>query len=84
MFKRGRLSDNYQMKIPKLRLQFSENLRKERQKSGLTQEKIAEMINISARYYQMLESKNPPAVKIDTIEKLAKALRIKPSKLLNS
>ena len=71
------------MSIPKIRLQFAKKLREERRKAKLTQERLAEMIEVSARYYQMLESKNPPAVKIDTIEKLAKALRITPSKLLN-
>lgn len=72
------------MSIPKIRLQFSENLRRERKKAKLTQEKMSELIGVSTRYYQMLESKNPTAIKIDGIEKIAKALKIKPSKLLES
>ena len=71
------------MSIPKIRLQFAQRLRDERKKAKLTQEEMAERINISVRYYQMLESKNPTAIKIDGIEKIAKALKIKPSQLFN-
>lgn len=71
------------MPIPKIRLQFAYKLREERQKAKLTQEEVAELIDVSARYYQMLESKKPTAVKIDLIEKLAKAFKISPSKLFN-
>lgn len=71
------------MSIPKIRTQFAKKLREERLKAKLTQEKLAETIDVSTRYYQMLESKNPPAVKIDMIGKLAKALKTTPSKLLN-
>lgn len=70
------------MSIPKIRLQFAEKLREERRKAKLTQEEIAERVNISVRYYQMLESKNPPAIKIDGIERIAKALKVRPAKLL--
>lgn len=69
------------MPIPKIRLQFARKLREERRKAQLTQEEMAERIGISARYYQMLESKNPTAVKIDGIERIAKALKIPPAKL---
>ena len=71
------------MSIPEIRLQFARRLKEERRKAKLTQEEVAELIEVSARYYQMLESKNPTAVKIDTIEKIAKAFKIKPAKLLN-
>jgi transcriptional regulator with XRE-family HTH domain len=71
------------MSIPKIRIQFALNLRKERLKAKLTQERMAELIDVSTRYYQMLESKNPTAIKIDGIEKIAKALKISPSKLFN-
>lgn len=72
------------MSIPKIRLQFAKKLREERLKAKLTQEEVAELIGLSARYYQMMESKKPTAVKIDTIEKLAKAFKINPSKLFES
>ena len=70
------------MAIPKIRLQFAQKLREKRRKAKLTQEEMAERIDISVRYYQMLESKNPTAVKIDGIEKIVKALKIKPAELL--
>jgi len=66
------------MPIPKIRLQFSQKLREKRGKAKLTQEEMAERLEISVRYYQMLESKNPTAIKIDSIEKIAKVLKIKP------
>lgn len=71
------------MSIPKIRLQFAQKLREERRKAKLTQEEMAERIDVSVRYYQMLESKNPPASKIDTIEQLAKALKVKPVELFS-
>ena len=70
------------MSIPKIRLQFAQKLREERRKAKLTQEEMAERINISVRYYQMLESKNPTAIKIDGIEKIAKVLKVRPAELL--
>ena len=70
------------MSVPKIRLQLAQRLKEERRKAKLTQEEVAEFIEVSARYYQMLESKKPTAIKIDTIEKLAKAFKIHPSQLL--
>lgn len=58
-------------------------LRKLREKHGFTQEKLAELSGIDYKHIQLLESNNPPAAKLDTIEKLAKAFKITPSKLLD-
>lgn len=69
--------------MPKIRLQFARRLKQERNKAKLTQEDVAELIGVSVRYYQMLESQKPTAIKIDTIEKLAKAFKIHPSQLLD-
>lgn len=74
--------DNWVMLIPKIRLQVARKLREERRKAGLTQERMSELIGVSARYYQMLESKKPNALKVDIIEKLAKALKLPAWKLL--
>ena len=71
------------MSVPKIRLQLARNLKRERLKAKLTQERLAELIGVSTRFYQMLESKNPTAVPVDTIHKIAKALKISPSKLLD-
>ena len=70
------------MSTSKIRLQLVQKLRESRRKAKLTQEEMAERINFSVRYYQMLESKNPPAIKIDGIEKIAAALKVKPAELL--
>jgi len=65
--------------MPKKRSNIKEilaaNLRKNRKKKGLTQEKLAEMADISLRYIAMLElGKSFPSGEM--LEKLAKALDI--------
>ncbi len=54
-----------------------------REKAGLTQERLAAATGIDYKYIQRIEGKNPPALRIDTIEKLAKAFKISCSKLLD-
>lgn len=61
---------------------LGEKVKALRQKAGLTQEKLAALTGIDYKYVQKIEGKNPPAVRIDTIEKLARALKTKPSSLL--
>lgn len=51
-------------------------------KKKLTQEKLAEIADISYKNVQYLESKNPTCPSFITLNKLAKALNIKLSKLL--
>ena len=70
------------MATPKIRLQFAAQMRKLRKKLDLTQESMAEKVGMDLRYYQRLESRNPNAIKIDTIDKNAKALHLPPWKLL--
>ena len=65
-----------------IRLAFGRNLKKYRLKKKLTQEKLAELSGIDYKYIQKLEGKNPPAVKIDTIKRLASAFKVEPSALL--
>ena len=69
--------------IPKIRMQLARQLKTLRKRLGLTQEEMSEKIGMDIRYYQRLESTKPNAVKIDTIEKISKALKISPSKLLD-
>ena len=64
--------------MSKIRIQFSKRLKLIRQEKGLTQEDLAELLGISVRYVQQLEGKSTPNVKLDTIEMLAKALKVKP------
>lgn len=66
-----------------IRLRFAETIKKLRKRRGLTQEKLAELTGIDYKYIQRLEGKSPPAVKIDTIQRIAKVLKVSPSKLLD-
>ena len=51
---------------------LGERVRELRLKAGMTQEKLAALTGIDYKYIQKIEGKNPPSVRIDTIEKLAK------------
>jgi len=71
------------MLTPEIRLRFARRLKALRKRLHLTQEEMAERLDMDTRYYQRLESNKPGAVKIDTIDKIAKALKLTPSKLLD-
>ena len=67
-----------------IRIRFAKQLRNLRLKKNWTQEQLAEYANLAYRHVQRLENlKNPPPAKIDTLEKLAKAFKVTPSKLLD-
>jgi len=66
-----------------LRLKLGKKIRFLRGKRGLTQEKFSEITDIDYKYIQRIEGKNPPGLRIDTIGRLAKALKVKPSELLD-
>ena len=65
-----------------IRLKLGKRIKELRIKRGYTQEKLSETANIDYKYIQKIEGKNPPALKIDTIEKFAKALKVNPDELL--
>lgn len=65
-----------------IRLRLGKKIRELRERKDLTQEGLAALADIDYKYLQRIEGKNPPALKIDTIEKLAKALKVKPAELL--
>jgi transcriptional regulator with XRE-family HTH domain len=69
--------------IPEIRRKFGKKIYQLRTKKGWTQEELAEYADIAVRHVQRLEGKTPSPVKIDTIEKLAKAFQIKCSRLLD-
>ncbi|MEW5895641.1 MAG: helix-turn-helix transcriptional regulator [Candidatus Omnitrophota bacterium] len=62
---------------------FSKRLRELREKEGLTQEKLAEISDISYKNIQYLEAKNPTCPSLITLNKLAKAFKMPISKLFN-
>lgn len=66
-----------------IRLKLAKRIKKLRRKCGYTQEKLAEIADIDYKHIQLLESKKACAATLKTIEKLAKAFKISPSKLLN-
>lgn len=64
-----------------LREIFKDNVKFYRKKLQLSQEKLAEMSNLSTNYIGEIERTNRK-VTLDTIEKISKALNIAPSLLL--
>jgi transcriptional regulator with XRE-family HTH domain len=66
-----------------IRLKLGKRIKELRKKRDYTQDKLSEVTGIDYKYVQRIEGKNPPALKIDTIERLAKALKVKPAELLN-
>ena len=53
-----------------------------RKKQRVTQERLAELIETSYKYIQRIEGKNPPDIRLTTILRIAKALKVKPEELL--
>lgn len=66
-----------------IRLKIGKKIKEIRKKRGYTQEKLAELASIDYKYLQKIEGKSPPALKIDTIDRLAKALKISTAKLFD-
>ena len=55
---------------------FVQNLRKHRRKCGLTQEQLAEKVNVSTHHIGMIElSRNNPTLEL--VERIANALNLK-------
>lgn len=73
--------DNCSM-IASVGIQLGRKIKEYRRKHGITQEELAELIQTSYKYIQRIEGKNPPDVRLTTIVKLAKALKVKPTELL--
>ena len=65
-----------------IRLKIAKKIKELRRKRGYTQERLSELSDIDYKYLQRIEGKMPPNIKIETIEKLAKAFKISVSKLL--
>ena len=61
---------------------FAQKIKELRSRRGVTQEELAEIIKTSYKYVQRIESKNPPDIRLSTVEKFAKALKTTPSKIL--
>ena len=70
------------MKRPEIRYKFGTKIRQLRKEKGWGQEELAERADVAYKHVQRLEGKTPSPVKIDTIEKLAKAFKVPTWKLL--
>ena len=66
-----------------IKLQLSKRISQLRKKYGYTQHELAEKAGIDYKHIQRLEGKNPPAVRIDTLEKIAKVFNMSCSEILN-
>ena len=61
---------------------LGKRLKELRRERKITQEQLAELIKTSYKYIQRIEGKTPPDIRLSTIKKLAKALKVKPTDLL--
>ena len=68
--------------MSKIRFIVSSNIKKFRKTHKLTQEELAENTGIDYKYIQKIEGKNPPNIRVDTLEKIAAALKTAPAKLI--
>ncbi len=56
---------------------FAGEIKKLRKKNGYTQQELAARADLEYKYIQRIEGKNPPNLRLETAEKLAKALSSK-------
>jgi transcriptional regulator with XRE-family HTH domain len=63
-------------------VKLSKAIKEFRKKQGITQERLAELTETSYKYIQRIEGKTPPDIRLSTIVRLAKALKVKPVDLL--
>ena len=66
-----------------INLKLSQKIREIRMKRGYTQEDLAELVKTSYKYIQRIEGKNPPDLRVSSVEKIAKALGVKLGRLLD-
>ena len=66
-----------------INIRLAKRLKALRKKYNLTQEELAEAAGIDYKHLQDLESKNPSAPTLTTLEKLAKAFKTSVSELLD-
>jgi transcriptional regulator with XRE-family HTH domain len=63
-------------------IRLGRKIKEFRKKRGITQERLSELAETSYKYIQRIEGKNPPDVRLTTIVRLAKVLKVKPAELL--
>ena len=65
-----------------IRIKLGKKIKRLRKERKYTQDKLSELTDIDYKYLQKIEGKNPPNIRIETIEKFAKALKVRPAELL--
>ena len=66
-----------------IRRGLGEKIKETRRRLSYTQERLSELANMDYKYIQRIEGKNPPDIRVETIQRIAKALKTTPSKLLD-
>jgi len=66
-----------------LKIIVGKRIKELRKKVRLTQEELAEKAGVDYKYLQRIEGKTPPNLKLETIEDIAHALKVNPTKLFN-
>lgn len=66
-----------------IRIKLAKKIKGLRKARNITQEKLAEIAKIDYKHIQRIEGSSPPALRVGTIERIAKALNAKPSELLD-
>lgn len=66
-----------------IRHHISKRIREFRNLRGLTQAELSEMSKVAYKYIQQIEGKNPPNIRVDTLARISKTLRVKCSDLIN-
>ncbi|MDD5477453.1 MAG: helix-turn-helix transcriptional regulator [Candidatus Omnitrophica bacterium] len=65
-----------------INVRFGRRLKELRKENKLTQEGLSEASGLDYKYIQRLEGKRPSSPTLNSVEKIANAFKIKPSKLL--
>jgi len=69
--------------MPKeIRHHIGARIKKFRHARGLTQAELSERTLVKYKYLQQIEGKNPPNIRVDTLDRIAKTLKIPTWKLL--
>jgi len=66
-----------------IKKKLARRLRQLRKEHKFSQQHLAELADLDYKHIQLLESNKAPYARLDTLQKLAKAFGISPSKLLD-
>ena len=71
------------MATSQINIKLAKRIKNLRIRKGLTQLRLAELAGLDYKHVQNLEGQKPDDIGLSSIEKIAKALKITPSKLLD-